>query len=90
MEEGMGIISWIVFGLIAGLIAKTIMPGKDPGGCIITVLVGIAGALLGGYVATLFGFGGLTGFDFRSMIVAILGSILLLFIWRLIAGRRRT
>lgn len=88
--EAMGILSWILFGLIAGLIAKAIMPGKDPGGCIITVLVGIAGALLGGYIATLLGFGGLSGFDFRSLIVAILGAIVLLFIWRLIAGRRRT
>ena len=86
---GMGVISWIVFGLIAGLIAKAIMPGKDPGGCIITVLIGIAGALLGGYLATLLGYGGVMEFDFRSMIVAILGAILLLFIWRLIAGRRR-
>ena len=85
----MGLISWIVFGLIAGLIAKLIMPGKDPGGCILTVVIGVVGALLGGFAATALGFGGITGFDWRSLLVAILGSLILLVIWRAIAGRRR-
>jgi uncharacterized membrane protein YeaQ/YmgE (transglycosylase-associated protein family) len=84
----MGLISWIVFGLIAGLIAKLIMPGKDPGGCIITVVIGVVGALLGGFIATALGFGGISGFDWRSLFIAILGSLVLLFIWRAIAGRR--
>lgn len=86
---GMGLISWIVFGLIAGAIAKFIMPGKDPGGCIITMIIGVIGALLGGFIATALGFGGISGFDWRSMLIAILGALLLLFIWRMIAGRRR-
>jgi len=88
--EGMGLISWIVLGLIAGLIAKALMPGKDPGGCIITIIIGIVGALLGGFLSTALGFGGLTGdIDWRSLVIAILGSIILLAIWRMISGRRR-
>jgi uncharacterized membrane protein YeaQ/YmgE (transglycosylase-associated protein family) len=88
-ESGMnGILSWIIFGLIAGAIAKFLTPGRDPGGCIITIVIGIVGALLGGYIATLLGFGGISGFDFRSFVIAILGSILLLFLWRMISGRR--
>jgi uncharacterized membrane protein YeaQ/YmgE (transglycosylase-associated protein family) len=86
---GMGLLSWIVFGLIAGAVAKLLMPGKDPGGCVVTVIVGIVGALLGGFLATALGFGGLSGFDVRSFVIAILGSILLLILWRLISGRRR-
>lgn len=81
----MNILSWIVLGLIAGVIAKLLMPGKDPGGCIITIVIGIAGALLGGFVSTLLGFGGLTGeIDFRSMVIAVLGSIILLAIFRML------
>lgn len=80
----MGILSWILFGLIAGILAKWIMPGDDPGGCIVTTLIGIVGAVLGGWIATLFGMGGITGFDFRSMIVAVIGAILLLWIYRLV------
>jgi uncharacterized membrane protein YeaQ/YmgE (transglycosylase-associated protein family) len=87
--EAMGLLSWIVFGLIAGAIAKFLMPGRDPGGCIITIIVGVVGALLGGFIATWLGYGGISGFDFRSFVIAVLGSILLLGIWRMIAGRRR-
>lgn len=87
--EAMGLLSWIVFGLIAGAIAKWLMPGKDPGGCILTIVIGVVGALLGGFIATWLGYGGISGFDFRSFIIAVLGSILLLGIWRLLAGRRR-
>jgi uncharacterized membrane protein YeaQ/YmgE (transglycosylase-associated protein family) len=85
----MGILSWIVFGLIAGAIAKFLTPGRDPGGCIITIIIGIVGSLLGGFIATRLGYGGISGFDFRSFVIAILGAILLLFIWRLLSGRRR-
>ncbi|HYO12815.1 MAG TPA: GlsB/YeaQ/YmgE family stress response membrane protein [Thermoanaerobaculia bacterium] len=85
----MGLLSWIVFGLIAGAIAKMLMPGKDPGGCIITIIIGVVGALLGGFIATWLGYGGVSGFDFRSFVIAVLGSILLLGIWRMLAGRRR-
>ena len=80
----MGILSWIVMGLIAGVIAKLLMPGRDPGGCIITIIIGIAGALLGGFLASLLGFGGVSGFDFRTLIIAVLGSIVLLVIFRML------
>jgi uncharacterized membrane protein YeaQ/YmgE (transglycosylase-associated protein family) len=80
----MGIITWIVFGLIAGLIAKFIMPGRDPGGFIITILIGIAGALVGGFIATSLGYGGVDGFNLGSFFVAVLGSIILLFAYRMI------
>ena len=87
--EVMGLLGWIVFGLIAGAIAKFLIPGDDPGGCIITMAIGVVGALLGGWVASLLGFGGISGFDFRSMIIAILGAILLLVIYRVVRGRPR-
>jgi uncharacterized membrane protein YeaQ/YmgE (transglycosylase-associated protein family) len=74
----MGILSWIVFGLIAGVLAKLIMPGKDPGGVIVTILIGIAGAVIGGFIANGLGFGSVNGFDFRSFIIAIVGSLILL------------
>jgi uncharacterized membrane protein YeaQ/YmgE (transglycosylase-associated protein family) len=80
----MGLFAWIVFGLIAGTIAKLLMPGKDPGGFIVTPLIGIAGALVGGYIGTALGFGAVTGFDLGSFVTAILGSVLLLFVYRTI------
>jgi uncharacterized membrane protein YeaQ/YmgE (transglycosylase-associated protein family) len=80
----MGIITWIIFGLLAGLAAKFIMPGKDPGGFITTILIGIAGALVGGFIATSLGYGGVDGFNLGSFIIAVLGSIILLFAYRLI------
>lgn len=83
-----GILSWIVFGLIAGAIAKFLMPGRDPGGCIITIVIGVVGALLGGFLATTLGYGGISGFDLRSFFIAVIGAILLLIIWRMISGRR--
>ncbi len=78
----MGILSWIVFGLIAGAIAKLIMPGKDPGGIIVTILLGIAGALVGGFIGTALGFGGVEGFDIGSFLIAVVGAILLLVAYR--------
>lgn len=78
----MSILYWILLGLIAGAVAKLLMPGRDPGGCVITIVIGIVGALLGGFLATLLGFGGISGFDFRSLVIAILGSIVLLAIFR--------
>lgn len=84
----MGILTWIILGAIAGVIAKLIMPGNDPGGFIITILLGIAGALVGGFIASALGFGAVTGFNIWSIIIAILGAILLLFIYRLVVGRR--
>ncbi|MFP4316094.1 MAG: GlsB/YeaQ/YmgE family stress response membrane protein [Desulfovibrionales bacterium] len=83
----MGILAWIIFGLIAGVIAKLIMPGKDPGGFIVTILIGIAGALVGGFIASLLGIGDVSGFNFGSFVIAILGAILLLWIYRMVKSR---
>jgi uncharacterized membrane protein YeaQ/YmgE (transglycosylase-associated protein family) len=80
----MGFITWIILGLIVGVIAKFIMPGKDPGGFIITILLGIAGAFVGGFIATRIGFGSVTGFDIRSLIIAVIGAFILLAIYRVI------
>lgn len=79
----MGILSWIVIGLIAGLLAKWIMPGKDPGGIIVTILIGIVGGLIGGYVGTLLGLGTVKGFDWKSILLAVAGAFVLLGILRL-------
>ena len=83
----MGILLWIVFGLIAGVVAKTILPGRDPGGILITILLGIAGAVVGGYVGTLMGYGTVAAFDIRSLAVAIGGALLLLIGYRFLVGR---
>lgn len=77
----MGILSWILFGLIAGAIAKALHPGKDPGGWIITIVIGIAGAFVGGWVGTLLGWGSTDGFNFRSFGLAIAGAVLLLWLY---------
>lgn len=82
----MGILSWIVFGLIAGALAKLLLPGKDPGGMLVTILIGIAGAVVGGYLGTYFGYGKVSGFDFRSFAIAVGGSFLLLLAYRLLRG----
>ena len=84
----MGLLTWIILGAIAGAIAKWIMPGDDPGGFIITILLGIAGALVGGFIASAMGLGDMDGFSFGTVIIAILGAILLLFLYRLITGNR--
>ncbi|MHA7834994.1 GlsB/YeaQ/YmgE family stress response membrane protein [Algiphilus sp.] len=83
----MGIISWIVLGLIAGALAKWIMPGKDPGGFIVTILIGIAGAFVGGFVGSLVGLGTVGGLSLGSIVTAIVGALILLFAYRLIANR---
>ena len=75
----MGMLSWIVMGLIAGALAKWIMPGKDPGGIIVTILIGIAGAFIGGFIGTLIGLGSVSGFDLVSLVLAIGGAFLLLY-----------
>ena len=82
----MGILSWAIFGLIAGILAKIIMPGKDPGGFIITSLIGIAGAIVGGFISTSLGYGDISGFDIRSFGIAIGGALLLLFAYRKVRG----
>ncbi len=83
----MGILSWIVFGLIAGIIAKLIMPGNDPGGFIITILLGIVGAVVGGFIANGLGYGGVDGFNFGSFVVAVIGSLVLLIGYRMLRRR---
>jgi uncharacterized membrane protein YeaQ/YmgE (transglycosylase-associated protein family) len=80
----MGILSWIAMGLIVGVLAKFIMPGKDPGGFVITILIGVAGAFVGGFVGSILGLGAVTGFNLGSILLAILGAVLLLILYRFI------
>jgi uncharacterized membrane protein YeaQ/YmgE (transglycosylase-associated protein family) len=82
--ELMGILAWIVFGLIAGALAKFIMPGNDPGGFIVTTIIGILGAVIGGFIGVQLGFNDVTGFDVRSFVIAIVGTLILLFDYRLL------
>jgi uncharacterized membrane protein YeaQ/YmgE (transglycosylase-associated protein family) len=82
----MGILSWIVFGLVVGIIAKLLMPGRDPGGFIITILLGIAGALLGGFLGRAMGFYGPN--QQAGWLISIVGAIVLLVIYRVIAKPR--
>ena len=83
----MGLISWIVVGLIAGLLARWITPGPDPGGIIVTVLVGMAGASVGGFLVRILGGAGATGLNIWSILVATIGALLLLFRYNLVARR---
>jgi uncharacterized membrane protein YeaQ/YmgE (transglycosylase-associated protein family) len=83
----MGILAWIVVGLIGGAIAKMLMPGDDPGGIVLTILLGIAGAIVGGFVAVALNLSnGIDDFDIGSIVLAILGSKALLFVYRLATG----
>jgi uncharacterized membrane protein YeaQ/YmgE (transglycosylase-associated protein family) len=85
----MGIIGWIILGLLAGAIAKAIMPGDDPGGIIVTTIIGILGAILGGLIASALDIGDLDEFfDLGTWAIAILGSLLLLALYRMVVGRR--
>jgi len=87
MLANYGWLSWIVIGGLAGLIAKAIMPGRDPGGCIVTIVLGIAGAVLAGFLGRTLGWYG-EGDTGAGFIAAIIGAIIILFIYRLVAGRR--
>jgi uncharacterized membrane protein YeaQ/YmgE (transglycosylase-associated protein family) len=79
------LLSWLVLGLLAGGLAKLIMPGKDPGGCLVTIGIGIIGALIGGWLGTrVFDFGVPTGLDGRSLLISIFGSIVLLVAYRVL------
>jgi uncharacterized membrane protein YeaQ/YmgE (transglycosylase-associated protein family) len=84
----LGILSWILLGLVVGIIAKLIMPGKDPGGFIVTTAIGIVGAFVGGFLGSLSGFGDVSGFDIRSMALAVVGALILLFGYRVIQARK--
>ena len=85
----MGILSWIVIGLIAGLLAKLVMPGDNPGGLIVTTLIGMAGAVVGGFLIGVLGGAGATGFNVWSILVATVGAVVLLFVYQLLTGGRR-
>ncbi|MEQ5836341.1 GlsB/YeaQ/YmgE family stress response membrane protein [Marinobacter sp. NFXS9] len=80
----MGIFSWILMGLIVGVLAKWIMPGKDPGGMIVTILIGIAGAFVGGFIGTRAGMGDVTGFNIGSLALAVGGALVLLIVYRVV------
>jgi uncharacterized membrane protein YeaQ/YmgE (transglycosylase-associated protein family) len=87
----MGIIGWIILGLLAGLLAKAILPGDDPGGIIVTTIIGVLGALGGGFIAQAIGFGDPIDefFDLSTWLAAIIGAVVLLLIWRAVSGERR-
>lgn len=83
----MNIIAWIVVGLLAGALAKAMMPGDDPGGIVVTILLGIAGAIVGGFLSVALGLGnGVDDFDIGTIVLAVLGSMLLLFGYRMVLG----
>ena len=87
----MGILSWFVVGLIAGVLAKLIVPGKDPGGIIVTIAIGVVGAIVAGFVTSLIlGHDYVSGINFTTIIVATLGAILLLIVYRLVKQQRGT
>ena len=83
----MGILTWIIFGLIAGAIAKALHPGNDPGGWIVTIIIGIVGSMLGGWIGSMIFGVDVTGFNFSSFLVAIGGSVLLLAIYRMVTKK---
>lgn len=83
----MGILTWIILGLIAGAIAKFLMPGRDPGGIIITIVIGIVGAVIGGFLSTQLGYGDVSGLNLPSILISIVGAIILLIIYRMVAQR---
>jgi uncharacterized membrane protein YeaQ/YmgE (transglycosylase-associated protein family) len=85
-----GIIGWILLGFLAGLIARALMPGEERGGCILTTLLGIGGALLGGFLASILGLGDPIDefFDLSTWVAAIIGAVVILAIWRAVSGRR--
>lgn len=80
----MGILTWTILGLVAGLIAKFVMPGNDPGGLLVTIIVGIAGAVIGGFIASAVGFGAVSGINIRSIVIAAIGAFALLFALRML------
>jgi uncharacterized membrane protein YeaQ/YmgE (transglycosylase-associated protein family) len=87
----MGIIGFLILGLLAGAIAKAILPGDDPGGIFVTMLIGMVGAVVGGLIASALNVGDLDSFfDIGTWIIAILGSLLLLVLYRVVTGRRHT
>jgi uncharacterized membrane protein YeaQ/YmgE (transglycosylase-associated protein family) len=86
-RDEMGWIAWIILGGIAGAIAKWIMPGEGPGGFFVTILIGIAGGAVGGYIGTVVGFGPVSGLNIPSLLLAIGGAVVLLFIYQLLSKK---
>ena len=84
----MGALSWIILGLIAGALAKAIRPGKDPQGCFVTIFIGVMGAVVGGWIATLLGWGRVNGVNLYSLLIATVGAFIFLAIWSAIDRRR--
>lgn len=84
----MGMLSWIVFGLLAGIVAKRLLPGRDPQGCIVTIALGIGGGIVGGWLGTQMGLGTVEGFDLRSFFLAVGGTMLLLYVHRVLVMRK--
>jgi len=85
----MGIISWLVVGLIAGALAKMVVPGREPGGFLATLAIGVVGAILGGWLWNMMGYSGASGINFGSILVAFVGSVVLLVAYHAMTGRRR-
>ena len=83
----MGIISWIFLGLIAGALAKFIMPGKDPGGIFVTILIGIVGGIVGGFLGTFIGLGKIQSFDLGGILIATAGAVLTLIVYRVVSKK---
>ena len=84
----MGILSWFLLGLIAGALAKFIIPGKQPGGCLVTALIGIAGALVGGFLGSFIGLGKVESFDIGGIFIATAGSVVLLVLYGILSKKR--
>ncbi len=78
----MGILSWIIFGLLVGLVAKWIMPGNDSGSMVMTIILGIVGAVVGGFISTFFGMGDVNGFNLGSLAIAVIGALVVLAVYR--------
>ena len=83
----MGFIAWILLGLIAGALAKFVIPGKQPGGCLVTTGIGIVGAVVGGFLGSFIGFGQVESFDLGSIFIATLGAIVLLIVYGLVTKK---
>jgi uncharacterized membrane protein YeaQ/YmgE (transglycosylase-associated protein family) len=83
----MGILAWIVLGLVAGTIARLLVPGKQPGGCVTTIVLGVVGALVGGYIGSTITGEGISGINNWSIFLAIVGSVILIFVWTRLFGK---
>src|SRR6201996_7275789 len=87
-RHAMGLLGWLIVGLIAGVLAKWAVPGEGPGGVLGDIIVGIVGAFIGGWVFNFFGHAGVTGVNLGSIVVAFIGAVILLYIMRAFSGRR--